>query len=160
MSETLYSQALTFHGIGKAKARHLCALTGFGPRKRINKQVLYTFFGTFAKTRNIKLLGYNLRMMTIYHIIHLRKIKTLRGLRSAGGLPVRGQRTHANARTPAKLANMRHHIDMDVIKQRTAFDPITYKSKRKKRKKKTKTKLTNVNVTGKKSGKNKQKKKK
>jgi len=81
MSETLYSQALTFHGIGKAKARHLCALTGFGPRKRINKQVLYTFFGTFAKTRNIKLLGYNLRMMTIYHIIHLRKIKTLRGLR-------------------------------------------------------------------------------
>ena len=98
--------ALTYiHGIGNTKAREICEKVGIAAEKRVNEltdaevlQIRETIDGGY-------MVEGDLRRDTAVNIKRLMDLGCYRGLRHRRGLPVRGQRTHTNARTrkgPAK----------------------------------------------------------
>lgn len=98
--------ALTYiHGIGSAKSKEICAKVGIEDTLRVNElsdaQVLQVREAIDADY----LVEGDLRREHSMNIKRLMDLGCYRGLRHRRGLPVRGQRTHTNARTrkgPAK----------------------------------------------------------
>jgi small subunit ribosomal protein S13 len=93
------------HGIGPAKAREIVGKVGLDEGRRVSEltdaEVLQI---REAIDRDYTVEG-DLRRETSMNIKRLMDLATYRGLRHRRGLPVRGQRTHTNARTrkgPAK----------------------------------------------------------
>ena len=93
------------HGIGQQKARELVERVGIEDSRRVNQlsdaEVLQI---REAIDRDHTVEG-DLRRETAVNIKRLMDLASYRGLRHRKGLPVRGQRTHTNARTrkgPAK----------------------------------------------------------
>ena len=87
------------YGIGLTSAKKICAATGVNPDTRVRD---------LTEEETIKLRDYidanftvegDLRRETSQNIKRLMEIGCYRGLRHRKGLPVRGQRTHTNART-------------------------------------------------------------
>jgi len=98
--------ALTYiHGIGPAKAKEITGKLGIEAARRVNQL-------TDAEVLRIRetidadyLVEGDLRREVAMNIKRLMDLGCYRGLRHRKGLPVRGQRTHTNARTrkgPAK----------------------------------------------------------
>jgi len=98
--------ALTYiTGIGHTSAKEICEATGIEPTRRVNE---------LSDTEAVALREYidanytvegDLRRETQMNIKRLMDLGCYRGLRHRRNLPVRGQRTHTNARTrkgPAK----------------------------------------------------------
>ena len=93
------------HGIGKAHAKEIMQKVGLSPERRVSEltdnevlQIRETI------DRDYTVEG-DLRRETATNIKRLMDLGCYRGLRHRKGLPVRGQRTHTNARTrkgPAK----------------------------------------------------------
>ena len=98
--------ALTYiHGIGRAKAQQIIEKIGIPEAKRVNQlsddEVLKI---RELIDREFHVEG-DLRREVAMNIKRLMDLGCYRGLRHRRGLPVRGQRTHTNARTrkgPAK----------------------------------------------------------
>jgi len=98
--------ALTYvHGIGHTTARQICDVVGIPVERRVNElsdaEVLAIREYIDA---NLTVEG-DLRRERAVDIKRLMDLGCYRGLRHRRGLPVRGQRTHTNARTrkgPAK----------------------------------------------------------
>ncbi|AUN31454.1 30S ribosomal protein S13 [Niveispirillum cyanobacteriorum] len=93
------------HGIGPKFASDICAKVGIPAERRVNQltddEVLRIRETIDA---DYKVEG-DLRRETAMNIKRLMDMVAYRGLRHRKGLPVRGQRTHTNARTrkgPAK----------------------------------------------------------
>ena len=87
------------YGIGLTSAKKICAATGVNPDTRVRD---------LTEEETIKLRDYidanftvegDLRRETSQNIKRLMEIGCYRGIRHRKGLPVRGQRTHTNART-------------------------------------------------------------
>ena len=98
--------ALTYiHGIGDTKAHEICEKVGIPMERRVNEL-------TDAEVIQIRetidadyLVEGDLRRERAMNIKRLLDMGVYRGLRHRRNLPVRGQRTHTNARTrkgPAK----------------------------------------------------------
>jgi small subunit ribosomal protein S13 len=92
--------ALTYiHGIGKAKSKEICEKAGLDPNLRVNKLQ----DSDVIKIREIIDASYmvegELRREVGMNIKRLMDLGCYRGLRHRRRLPVRGQRTHTNART-------------------------------------------------------------
>jgi small subunit ribosomal protein S13 len=87
------------HGIGKHYAREICEKVGVAPSRRVHEltdaEVLQI---REAIDRDYTVEG-DLRRETATNIKRLMDLGCYRGLRHRRGLPVRGQRTHTNART-------------------------------------------------------------
>jgi len=86
-------------GVGPTNSLEICARTGIDPTKRVNQLTE----GEILKIRedidkNYKVEG-DLRRDVAMNIKRLMDLGCYRGLRHRKGLPVRGQRTHTNART-------------------------------------------------------------
>lgn len=86
-------------GIGPDRAKRICELTGIPEGKRADD----LDDGEVRKIREVidqhfKVEG-DLRREVTLHIKRLMDLGCYRGLRHRRGLPVRGQRTHTNART-------------------------------------------------------------
>ena len=98
--------ALTYiHGIGRTSAKKIVTALGIAPEKRVqdltDQEVLH-IRETIDRDFNVE--G-DLRREVAMNIKRLMDLACYRGLRHRKGLPVRGQRTHTNARTrkgPAK----------------------------------------------------------
>lgn len=98
--------ALTYiHGIGSKFAGDICERVSIPPERRVNEltdsEVLQI---REAIDRDYMVEG-DLRREVAMNIKRLMDLGCYRGLRHRRGLPVRGQRTHTNARTrkgPAK----------------------------------------------------------
>jgi small subunit ribosomal protein S13 len=98
--------ALTYiHGIGHTTAEQICSAVGIDPTRRVNElsdaEVLQVREHIDA---NLDVEG-DLRREVSMNVKRLMDLGCYRGLRHRRGLPVRGQRTHTNARTrkgPAK----------------------------------------------------------
>ncbi|GIK48168.1 MAG: 30S ribosomal protein S13 [Hyphomonadaceae bacterium] len=93
------------HGIGQHYAKEICEKVGITPERRVSEltdaEVLQI---REAIDRDYTVEG-DLRRETATNIKRLMDLGSYRGLRHRRGLPVRGQRTHTNARTrkgPAK----------------------------------------------------------
>src|SRR5206468_13085969 len=92
--------ALTYiHGIGRTTAQKITQQLGITPEKRVqdlsDQEVLH-IRETIDRDYNVE--G-DLRRETAMNIKRLMDLACYRGLRHRLGLPVRGQRTHTNART-------------------------------------------------------------
>ena len=98
--------ALTYiHGIGTTSTRSICNKAGITQERRINDLTE----DELSKLRDIIDADYlvegDLRRKTSMDVKRYLDLGCLRGLRHRRNLPVRGQRTHTNARTrkgPAK----------------------------------------------------------
>jgi small subunit ribosomal protein S13 len=93
------------HGVGPKNAKNICAKVGIPDERRVNQltdaEVLQI---REAIDRDLVVEG-DLRREVAMNIKRLMDLGCYRGLRHRRGLPVRGQRTHTNARTrkgPAK----------------------------------------------------------
>jgi small subunit ribosomal protein S13 len=87
------------HGIGPSKAREITTKLGIEPQRRVqdlsDQEVLRireTIDGNYS-------VEGDLRRQVAMNIKRLMDLACYRGLRHRKGLPVRGQRTHTNART-------------------------------------------------------------
>ncbi|HJM61772.1 MAG TPA: 30S ribosomal protein S13 [Alphaproteobacteria bacterium] len=92
--------ALTYvFGIGRTKAREICEKAGLPDDRRVNDLTE----GELGRVREIIDTEYrvegDLRRATAMDIKRLMDLGCYRGIRHRRGLPVRGQRTHTNART-------------------------------------------------------------
>ena len=98
--------ALTYiHGIGRTKAKEICGKVGIPAERRVSQltdQEVLQIRETIDRDYQVE--G-DLRREVSMNIKRLMDLACYRGLRHRRGLPVRGQRTHTNARTrkgPAK----------------------------------------------------------
>ena len=93
------------HGIGQAKARQIVDKVGIDDARRVNQLNDHEVIQIREVIdRDFQVEG-DLRRETSVNIKSLMDLACYRGLRHRKGLPVRGQRTHTNARTrkgPAK----------------------------------------------------------
>ncbi|AIL65597.1 Ribosomal protein S13 [Rickettsiales bacterium Ac37b] len=92
--------ALTYiHGIGNTRAKEICKKSSIVMEKRVNQLTE----AEVAKLREIIDRDYvvegDLRREVAINIKNLMDLGCYRGLRHRKKLPVRGQRTHTNART-------------------------------------------------------------
>ena len=98
--------ALTYiHGIGKVTSKNICEAAGVNVSMRVN-ELSEQDVGSIRQyiDGNVMVEG-DLRRERTINIKRLMDLGCYRGLRHRRGLPVRGQRTHTNARTrkgPAK----------------------------------------------------------
>jgi small subunit ribosomal protein S13 len=92
--------ALTYiYGIGAAKAKEIMKKVGIPPERRVNEmteQEVIRIRETIDREYQVE--G-DLRREVAMNIKRLLDLGCYRGLRHRKGLPVRGQRTHTNART-------------------------------------------------------------
>lgn len=87
------------YGIGPANSLEICARTGIDPTKRVNQLTETEILRVREDIdKNYKVEG-DLRREVSMNIKRLMDLACYRGLRHRRGLPVRGQRTHTNART-------------------------------------------------------------
>ena len=92
--------ALTYiHGIGATKAREICEKVGIPAARRVS-QLTDDEVVRIRETidRDYRVEG-DLRREVAMNIKRLMDLGCYRGLRHRRNLPVRGQRTHTNART-------------------------------------------------------------
>ena len=87
------------YGIGRTIATKLCAETGVDPATRVKDLTEDEVTKLRDAIDGKYLVEGDLRRETSQNIKRLMDIGCYRGLRHRKGLPVRGQRTHTNART-------------------------------------------------------------
>ncbi|MEM7494221.1 MAG: 30S ribosomal protein S13 [Pseudomonadota bacterium] len=93
------------HGIGAAKADEICEKIGIEPQRRVNELSDAEVIQIRETIDSDYMVEGDLRREVSLNIKRLMDLGCYRGLRHRKRLPVRGQRTHTNARTrkgPAK----------------------------------------------------------
>lgn len=93
------------HGIGRTKASQICQKVSIPPERRVNQLSDAEVMQIREVIDSDYMVEGDLRRDSAINIKRLMDLGCYRGLRHRRGLPVRGQRTHTNARTrkgPAK----------------------------------------------------------
>ena len=93
------------HGIGAAKALEICTKVGIALDRRVNQLADAEVLAVRETIDREFIVEGDLRREVSMNVKRLMDLGCYRGLRHRRGLPVRGQRTHTNARTrkgPAK----------------------------------------------------------
>ena len=93
------------HGIGPAKAKEICEQVSITPERRVADLTDAEVLQIREVIDRDHIVEGDLRREVAVNIKRLMDLGNYRGLRHRRGLPVRGQRTHTNARTrkgPAK----------------------------------------------------------
>lgn len=129
-SKSILHSLTVLYGINKFQSNKICKHTGINPQITLNQ------LKTNHVNRLIMYINKNLKVEQTLkkdkqdRLRYLLDIKSNRGIRQNIGLPVRGQRTHTNARTVKKLKNI-------FIKKRVSKNkrPFKFKPKIKKKKK-------------------------
>ena len=98
--------ALTYiHGVGRTSAAKICDDIGIPSERRVHEMTEDEVGRVREMIDRDFVVEGDLRRQTAMNIKRLMDLGCVRGLRHRRGLPVRGQRTHTNARTrkgPAK----------------------------------------------------------
>ena len=93
------------HGVGAAKAQEICEKVGIAAERRVNQLTDAEVLQIRETIDREDVVEGDLRREVSMNVKRLMDLGCYRGLRHRRGLPVRGQRTHTNARTrkgPAK----------------------------------------------------------
>ena len=93
------------HGIGSSKSKEICDKVGISENRRVHDLTDSEVIQIREVIDRDYLVEGDLRREVAMNITPLMDLGCYRGLRHRKGLPVRGQRTHTNARTrkgPAK----------------------------------------------------------
>ena len=103
-NKSIYFALQYVYGIGKSRSFLICKKLGFSSNLKIktlsDEQVNQIF--KLVETLNMPLAN-DLRRLTLLDKQKLISIKSYRGLRRKKGFPVRGQRTHTNAKTAKRV---------------------------------------------------------
>jgi small subunit ribosomal protein S13 len=102
-NKSVYFALTHIYGIGKANSFLICRKLGFSANlkvKNLSKDQIIKLIKTI-ETLNIELAS-DLKKAESLITKTLVSIRSYRGLRKKQGLPVRGQRTHTNAKTARK----------------------------------------------------------
>ena len=92
--------ALTYiFGIGRAKALEICQKVGLPRERRVSELAEAEIIQIREAIDGGYVVEGDLRRSTAMNIKRMMDMGCYRGLRHRRGLPVRGQRTHTNART-------------------------------------------------------------
>ncbi len=92
--------SLTYiHGIGRTKAREICEKIGIPLDRRVNDLTDAEVIRIRESIDQDYQVEGDLRREVAMNVKRLMDLGCYRGLRHRRGLPVRGQRTHTNART-------------------------------------------------------------
>jgi small subunit ribosomal protein S13 len=92
--------ALTYiHGIGRTTAAQICERVGIPPQRRAHELTDDEVLRIRELVDKEFMVEGDLRRQVAMNIKRLMDLGCYRGLRHRKGLPVRGQRTHTNART-------------------------------------------------------------
>jgi small subunit ribosomal protein S13 len=120
----LYSLTILY-GINEYQSKKICKNIGINPQITLNK----------LKNNHVnRLINYINKNLKVEQLLKKRKtekvnelieIKSNRGIRQSLGLPVRGQRTHTNAKTSKKLKKI-------FIQKRISKNKRPFKIKKKK----------------------------
>nr|YP_010394209.1 ribosomal protein S13 [Phytophthora cinnamomi]DAZ88728.1 TPA_asm: ribosomal protein S13 [Phytophthora cinnamomi var. cinnamomi]UXG55799.1 ribosomal protein S13 [Phytophthora cinnamomi]WRY73334.1 ribosomal protein S13 [Phytophthora cinnamomi]WRY73414.1 ribosomal protein S13 [Phytophthora cinnamomi]WRY73454.1 ribosomal protein S13 [Phytophthora cinnamomi] len=122
----LYSLTILF-GINEYQSKKICKNIGINPQITLNK------LKNNHVNRLINYINKNLKVEQLLkkskteRINELVEIKSNRGIRQSQGLPVRGQRTHTNAKTSKKLKKI-------FIQKRISRNKRPFKVQKKKKK--------------------------
>jgi small subunit ribosomal protein S13 len=87
------------HGIGPAKAREIVQKVGIAPERRVHQLTDQEVLQIREAIDKDYVVEGDLRRDVSMNIKRLMDLGAYRGLRHRRSLPVRGQRTHTNART-------------------------------------------------------------
>ena len=87
------------HGIGRTKALEICSKIGISPERRVHELTDDDVLRVRELIDRDYTVEGDLRRQVAMNIKRLMDLGCYRGLRHRKGLPVRGQRTHTNART-------------------------------------------------------------
>ena len=105
--KSVYVALQSVYGLGKARVGLICKQLGFAKNLTVKE---LTYAQKIKLTRAVELNGFlitsELRKRHAFIIKQFLTIKRLKGLRRIQGLPVRGQRTHTNAKS-ARVNNSR-----------------------------------------------------
>jgi small subunit ribosomal protein S13 len=92
--------ALTYiHGIGRSYAKQICSKVNIPPERRVNELSDHEVIQIREVIDGDYLVEGDLRREVAMNVKRLMDLGCYRGMRHRRGLPVRGQRTHTNART-------------------------------------------------------------
>ena len=92
--------ALTYiHGIGRSLARQICEKASVPGERRVNELSDHEVIQIREMIDHDYMVEGDLRRDVSMNIKRLMDLGCYRGIRHRRGLPVRGQRTHTNART-------------------------------------------------------------
>ncbi len=89
----------SIYGIGPKRALQLCDLVGIEPTRKVYELSEEEVIKIRERIDSLYLVEGDLRREVSMNIKNLMDIKCYRGIRHMRRLPVRGQRTHTNART-------------------------------------------------------------
>ena len=103
LKKSIYFSLKKVYGLGKHKTAFLCKRLGLSPNLKTKK------LSSEKLKKLIKLVNYlnitiasELKKQLSLNLKNLISIKCYKGLRKLRGLPVRGQRTHTNAKNSKK----------------------------------------------------------
>jgi len=108
-SKSILYSLIILYGINKFQSKKICKNIGINPQitlnklknNHVNRIIIYI-------NKNLK-VEQLLKKSKIDKLNELLEIKSNRGIRQNLGLPVRGQRTHTNAKTSKKLKKIFIH---------------------------------------------------
>ena len=95
------------YGIGDIRVNEVCSYMGINKKLKLNDLSEAQISKMCRYIEQNYLIESELRKNQNYDIKRLLDIKSYRGLRHASGLPLRGQRTHTNAKTQKMLSRGR-----------------------------------------------------
>ena len=98
MNKHLWVGLTHIYGIGRARARNLCAAAGIDPTTKVKDLTEPEVNAIRSQIAKFPVEG-DLRREVSMNIKRLMDLGSYRGMRHRRGLPVRGQRTRTNART-------------------------------------------------------------
>ena len=105
-NKSIFVSLIKVYGLGNFKSSQICKKLGFSKFlkvKNLTKEQINKLAKIF-ELENIKTSS-DLKKLKLLNNNKLIEIKSYRGLRKSRGLPVRGQRTHTNAKTAKKRIN-------------------------------------------------------
>ena len=102
-NKPVFSALTNIYGIGKNSASQICRKLGFNSNLKIKDLTQEQSLEIIKIIESSDLILNNeLRKLKSLTLKNLIQIKSYKGLRRVRGLPVRGQRTHTNARSARK----------------------------------------------------------
>ena len=98
----IYTNLYSSYGVGKKTITNIYLKLGINNKtrpKNVKKNKLIKIFKILKK----KLIGKRLKKYVKSSIKHYLTLRTCKGIRHSKNYPIRGQRTHTNAKTKKKL---------------------------------------------------------
>lgn len=103
-SSTVFYALKSIYGFGKVQSFYFCKQLGFASNLKVSdltdEQIVKIL--KLVELSKISIVS-DLKKIKRFILKRLVSIKSYRGLRRINGLPVRGQRTHTNAKTAFKI---------------------------------------------------------